>query len=186
MTLAVGAFAGTNIDNLVTVATQMAATEQRRHRRIAEGQIAATVVILGLAALGGAALSSVPHRLLGLLGLLPLGLAVRGVVLLVRHDADDRRVPVAAGFLSSAAVTFALSADNVAVYLPILATGSVTSGAASVTIWILLDLGLVGLSMVVGRHPVARRALERLGAFALPIVYAFVGIAIILRSGLVG
>ena len=60
------------------------------------------------------------------------------------------------------------------------------SGAASVTIWILLDLGLVGLSMVVGRHPATRRALEHLGAFALPIVYAFVGIAIILRSGLIG
>lgn len=141
-------------------------------------------MILSLCALGGAALSSVPHRLLGLLGLLPIALALRGVILLVRRDVDDRDVPSVGGFFSSAGVTFALSADNIAVYLPILATGSVAAGSASVAIWITMDLCLISLSVVVGRHPAARTVLGRLGSVALPVVYACVGVVIIVESGL--
>lgn len=186
MSLAAGAFAGTNIDNLVTLAAQMASSDARRHRRIAEGQVAATCAILTLSGVGGAALAAVPHRLLGLLGFIPLGLAVRAVVLLVRRSPDDRSVPSATGFFSSAGVTFALSADNVAVYLPTLATGSVTSGAACLSIWLGLDALLVVLAVVVGRHPLARRVLGSLGPIAMPLVYGTVGIVVMCRAGLFG
>jgi hypothetical protein len=184
--LALGAFVGTNVDNLLALGAQMAATEPRRHRRIAEGQFTATIIVIALCALLGSGLKVVPHTLIGLMGLIPLALGIRAGVLLAQHRADDRTVPAAAGFLSSLGVTLAISADNVGVYLPILATSGLLGGVVSVGIWVLADLGLIGLAGWIGRHPAARAQVEKVGPLALPVLFVALGVIIIVRSGTFG
>jgi cadmium resistance protein CadD (predicted permease) len=182
--LALVAFVATNVDDLVSLSAQMAVADRRRHRRIAEGQMAATLLIIGLCALVGSGLASVPHRLLGFLGFIPIGLGIRSGVLLIRQNRDDRTVPAAAGFVTALLVTLALSADNVAVYLPILATDGLSNGIVAVVVWVLADVGLLAASGWIGRHPNIRKPIERIGPVALPAVFVMIGVVVIIRSGL--
>jgi len=186
LAVALGAFAGTNLDNLLALSGQLATTEESRHRRIAEGQVAATVVILGLSALAGVAFATVPARLVGLLGLVPIGLGLRSAILLVRHRADDRSVPAVGGLVSSFLVTLAIGADNVAVYVPVLATGTALAAGASLAVWLACDLGLVGVAAWLGRHPSTERVVERLGPLALPVLYVVIGVVVLVRAGTLG
>jgi cadmium resistance protein CadD (predicted permease) len=181
--LAVGAFVGTNLDNLLALSGQLAATDRSRHRRIIDGQVAATVVLLALSALAGVAFAMVPGRLLGLLGLVPIALGVRAGVLLVRRRPDDRSMPAAAGLVTSFLVTLAIGADNVAVYLPVLATGTVAAAIACLAIWLALDLVLVALAAWLGRHPATERVVGRIGPVALPVLYVIIGVVVLLRAG---
>ena len=180
---ATGAFVGTNLDNLHALSGQLAATERSRHRRIIDGQVAATVVLLGISALAGVAFATIPGRLLGLLGLVPIGLGVRAGVLLVRRRPDDRSMPAAAGLVTSFLVTLAIGADNVAVYLPVLATGTMVAAIACLLIWLLLDLVLVVVAAWLGRHPATERVVARIGPTALPVLYVVIGVAVLLRAG---
>ena len=182
-TLALGAFAGTNIDGLVTLSGQLVATDHSRHRRISEGQLTATLVVIGLCALGGVGLQSLPHRVLGLLGLIPLILGLRAGYLLLKHRSDDRSVPGGGGFLSSFGVTLAISGDNVAIYLPILATGTLTTGTISITVWILADLVLIAMASFLGRHEALRSRVGHIGPVVLPIIYLAVGIVVLVKAG---
>lgn len=184
--IAVGAFVGTNADSLIALSGQLAAAERRRHRRIAEGQLAATLVVLAVAALGGAAFSTIPRAWIGLLGLVPIAMGVRSGVLLVRRRGDDRSVPIASGLITSFAVTLAISADNVAVYVPVLAGGTKPEGVLAVAIWLVLDLGLIVLARWLGAHPRAEAAAARVGPWALPVLYVAVGLVVLLRSSLLG
>jgi len=181
--LAVGAFVGTNLDNLLALSGQLAATDRSRHRRIIDGQVAATVVLLALSALAGVAFAMVPGRLLGLLGLVPIALGVRAGVLLARKRPDDRSMPAAAGLVTSFLVTLAIGADNVAVYLPVLATGTVAAAIACLVIWLALDLVLVALAAWLGRHPATERVVGRMGPVALPVLYVVIGVVVLLRAG---
>jgi len=184
--LALGAFAGTNLDNLLALSGQLATADRSRHRRIAEGQVAATVVLLAFSAIAGAAFATVPSRLLGILGLVPIGLGIRAGVLLVRQSPDDRSMPVAAGLVSSFLVTLVIGADNVAVYLPVLATGSLVAAGACLAIWLICDLGLVALAGWLGRHRAVERSVERIGPYALPVLYVAIGLMVLVRSGTFG
>lgn len=168
---------------MLTLSGQLAATDASRHRRIAEGQLTATVLVIGLCALGGVGLQSVPHGLLGLLGFLPIAMGVRAGILVLRRQPDDRTVPGGGGFVSSLGVTLAISGDNVAIYLPILATGSAGSGLLSILIWLLADVGLIGLAGIVGRHHAVRAGVARIGPIALPLVYIAVGIVVLIKAG---
>jgi cadmium resistance protein CadD (predicted permease) len=184
--LAIGAFVGTNIDNVLALSAQLAASERSRHRRIIEGQVLATVLILTVAALGGLAFATIPTRIVGLLGLVPIGLGIRAGVLHLRRSPDDRSVPVAGGLISSLAVTLAIGADNVAVYVPVLASGSTASSALSLGLWILLEGGLVMAAAWLGRHPTTERSVERAGPMAMPMLYVIVGVAVLIQAGTLG
>ncbi len=88
--------------------------------------------------------------------------------------------------MSSLGVTLAISGDNVAIYLPILATGSAGSGLLSILIWLLADVGLIGLAGIVGRHHAVRAGVARIGPIALPLVYIAVGIVVLIKAGTFG
>ena len=183
--LALGAFVGTNLDNLLALSGQLATTEHSRHRRIIEGQVAATVVLLAFSALAGVAFATVPGRLLGLLGLVPIALGVRAVVLLLRQRADDRSMPAVGGLISSFLVTVVIGADNVAVYLPVLATSTMVAAIACLVIWLACDVGLISLAAWLGRHPATERVVERAGPIALPVLYIVIGVVVLVRAGTV-
>ena len=184
--LAIGAFVGTNLDNLLALSGQLATTDRSRHRRIIDGQVVATVLLLGLSALAGVAFATIPGRLLGLLGLVPIALGIRAGVLLARRRPDDRSMPAAAGLISSFLVTLAIGADNVAVYLPVLATGTMVAAIACLAIWLAMDLCLVALAAWLGRHPATEGAVTRVGPMALPVLYVVIGVVVLLRAGTLG
>ncbi|GIF73835.1 cadmium resistance transporter [Asanoa siamensis] len=178
---AAGLFAGTNVDDLVVLTVLFLAartTGLPRPWQIWLGQyagIATLVAIAGAAALG---LTLLPDRWVGLLGLVPLALGVRGLVAAFRSD-GTAAPPVASGLVSVAAVTIANGADNIAVYTPVfraigLADTLLTIGVFAVltAVWCLAGAWLGGHRRVID-------VLGRWGHWLVPLVFVAIGLVIL-------
>ncbi len=183
--LTTAAFASTNVDNGLATTAQLATSPPHRVRRIVSGQLAGFALIVALSAGGAAVLTEFPVWAVGLLGLVPIALGIRGFVELHRRrrDGTPRPEPIGGGFFAAALVTVGNGGDNLAVYIPLLRQGSPLGGLLAVAWLLALDVGLCGLAVVVGRHPRTLAALERAGAWVTPLVYCVIGVAVLVRAG---
>ncbi|MFB4263167.1 cadmium resistance transporter [Nonomuraea sp. GTA35] len=189
---AVAMFAGTNVDDLIVLTVLFLSARAGgalRPWHIWAGQyagIGALVVISVIAALG---LALLPDRWVGLLGLIPLALGVRGLLGALRSrgdgggDGPSGGPPPATGVVSVAAVTIANGADNISVYTPVFRTiGSAASAltiavfAAGVAVWCLAASWL-------GSHRAVIAVVERHGHWIVPLVFMAIGMVIIAESG---
>jgi cadmium resistance transport/sequestration family protein len=186
---AAGVFAGTNVDDLVILtvlflSARAAATP--RPWQIWLGQysgITALVLVSGLAALG---LTLVPDRWVGLLGLVPIALGVRGLIAAFRRDDGDEAPPVAAGALSIAGVTVANGADNIAVYTPMFRTIGPGDSVVVVLVFAVLVALWCAAGSWLGSHRAVITVVERFGHWIVPGVFILIGVVIIAESGVVG
>jgi cadmium resistance protein CadD (predicted permease) len=183
--LAAGSFVGTNLDNAVVTVAMISAAPPKRANRIALGQVLGFSVLV-LAAVGMAlVLFEISTRIIGLLGLVPLALGLRGLWDL-RHAEGRSRVAARAfgsGLIAATLVTIGAGGDNLAVYIPLFRVARVRG-----TLWTLLvfALGELLLTMFVrraGQHPRVRDVMTRLGAFAGPLLYCVIGILVLVEAG---
>lgn len=185
-------FVVTNVDDFVLL-TVLFATVGRggpTGRQIVTGQylgIGILVVVSSLVALG---LSPVPVRWTGLLGLVPIGLGVRGLLRLRRPSDDGRQMDRGAGAVAGTggvmALTLANGADNLSVYIPLFRQ----AGAARTATYIVTFAVLVGVWCLVARSLADRRLLvagiDRVGHWLVPLLYIAIGIRVVVVSGLFG
>ena len=182
---AAGVFAGTNVDDLVVLTVLFLAaraTGRPRPWAIWAGQylgIATLVAVSLLAALG---LTLLPDRWVGLLGLVPIALGIKGLIAAVRDGGGgDPPVP-AAGVLPIAGVTIANGADNIAVYTPVFRT----SDAAGVVVMLAVFAVLVAVWCVaaswLGSHRRIIAVVERYGHWLVPLVFIAIGALILAES----
>jgi cadmium resistance transport/sequestration family protein len=182
-------FVATNVDDLVVLAVLFSSVGRGGPsvRQIVVGQylgIGALVVVSILVAVG---LTAVPDRWIGLLGLVPISLGVRGLMRARRPTEDGgNRSPVAGvtGLLGVVALTVADGGDNVSVYVPLFRQ----AGAYDTSVWVVVFAVLVGV-WCLGAHWLAHRGpwvatVERVGRWLIPTVYVLIGIRIIVASGL--
>jgi cadmium resistance protein CadD (predicted permease) len=177
-------FVGTNIDNLAVTAAQFAAAPAHRLRRLTAGQLTGFLVILGASAGGAAILSALPVRWVGLLGLVPLALGLRGLLALRRPaEARDPRWPVAGGFFTAALVTVGSGGDNLAVTIAVLRQGDPGHGAFVAVCLVALDLLATGGAFLLGRHPRTLRLVERGTVVLTPLARCAIGVFVLARAG---
>ncbi|GIG67149.1 cadmium resistance transporter [Phytomonospora endophytica] len=179
---AVGVFAGTNVDDIIVLTVLFLSSRANGRPRpwhIWTGQylgIAALVAVSVLAALG---LSIVPDGHVGLLGLVPLALGVRGLVTAIRSRDGDAAPVAAAGLLGVAGVTIANGADNISVYTPVFRT--IGTGPTLLTIAVFA----VGVAVwcaagaLLGSHPKVIAVVERYGKWLVPAVFIGIGLLIL-------
>ena len=185
---AAGVFAGTNVDDLIVLTVLfLAARASGRPRpgHIWAGQytgIAVLVLVSGLAALG---LALVPDQWVGLLGLVPVALGVRGLIG-ARHGPDDDP-PVAAGnALAVAGVTIANGADNIAVYTPMFRTLGAAGSVVVVVVFAVLIAVWCAAASWLGSHRRVVDLVRRYGHWLVPLVFITIGLVILLESGVLG
>jgi cadmium resistance protein CadD (predicted permease) len=189
--VATAAFVGTNVDNTLVVMAMVAGAPVERSRRIAVGQVVGFVVLVGAAFAGAAVLFEFSGRVVGLLGLVPLAIGLRGLVALrpgarrkwagTRLAAADRAV--GRSLTAAALVTIATGGDNLAVYIPLF---RVSGATRLVVIGLVFALGEIAVTAVVlagGRHPKARAVMERFGAVGVPVLLCGVGVLVLLTAG---
>ncbi|PIK72809.1 hypothetical protein CS379_11930, partial [Methylobacterium frigidaeris] len=119
LSVAITLFASTNIDDIV-VLIGFFSDPRYRPRQIVIGQ-SLGIAVLVLASLAGSLLSLVvAPSWLGLLGLVPIVLGVRGLLALRRDDEDEVAIePTSLGnTLAVASVTIANGGDNLGIYTP--------------------------------------------------------------------
>ncbi|MFG2041583.1 cadmium resistance transporter [Dactylosporangium sp. NPDC048998] len=182
---AVGVFVGTNIDDLIVLTVlflSARATGKPGPGQIWLGQYAGIGVLVALSAVAALGLTIVPDRWVGLLGLVPFALGVKGLISAIRaHGDDDLSAPTAAtGLLSVAGVTIANGADNISVYTPMFRTIALTSSlitiavfAAGVALWCLAGSWL-------GSHKRIIEVVQRYGHWIVPGVFMVIGTVIVI------
>lgn len=188
---AVGVFAGTNVDDiLVLTVLFLSARAGGRPRpwQIWAGQYAGVAALVAVSVVAALGLTVVPDDWVGLLGLIPFTLGLRGLVAAVRARGADEDPPaptVATGLLSVAGVTVANGADNVSVYTPVFRTVGAGAGlvtvavfAAGVALWCLAGSWL-------GSHRRVVELVERFGHWLVPAVFMLIGTVIVGQSGVV-
>jgi cadmium resistance protein CadD (predicted permease) len=202
--VAAAAFVGTNVDNTVVAMAMVAGAPLERAHRIAVGQVFGFAVLVVVAAAGAAVLFEFSTAVVGLLGLVPLAIGVRGLVLLAPHGDDGDGAADAApastskqrrrrfrpeqravgrGFTAAALVTFAAGGDNLAVYIPLFRVGGATNIGATAAVFVAGEALVTWLILAGGRHPKARGAMQRVGHVAVPILLCCVGVLVLVQAG---
>ena len=195
--IAAAAFVGTNIDNtLVTMAMVAGAPVERAHR-IAVGQVVGFVVLVAVAAAGAIVLFEFSTAVVGLLGLVPIAIGVKGLLGLAREPpAPDggagggrRRRPRAAdravgrSLTAAALVTIGAGGDNLAAYIPLFRVGGATNIVVIVVVFALGEVAVTAAVLSGGRHPKARQLMDRLGAVAVPVLLCCIGVLVMVEAG---
>ncbi|TGD96319.1 cadmium resistance transporter [Methylobacterium nonmethylotrophicum] len=182
--VAVALFASTNLDD-VFVLIGFFSDPRYRPRQVAIGQVLG-ISALVLAALASALLSvMLAPAWLGLMGLVPVALGVRGL-LTHRKDEEDDAVTGTASIgnaLAVAGVTIANGGDNIGVYTPVFATSPgprlvlfVAVFAVMVALWLALARWLV-------HHPALGSPIRRIGRVATPVVLIGIGVMVLAEAG---
>ncbi|MEV0689354.1 cadmium resistance transporter [Streptomyces sp. NPDC050388] len=184
---AAGMFAGTNIDDILVLTVLFLArraTGRPTGRQIWIGQYLGFAVLLVLSTVAALMLVALPDRWLGLLGLVPLVLGVRGLITAAREEGSgEDNTAMAGGVLPVAGVTVAAGADNVSVYTPMfhaLGAGALavvlTVFAAGIALWCLAGAWL-------GTSRAATAVVQRHGRWIIPAVFVLIGAALIIHFG---
>jgi cadmium resistance protein CadD (predicted permease) len=208
--VAVAAFAGTNVDNCVVTAAMVAGAPLERAHRIAMGQVAGFCVIVAVAAAASIVLFEFSAAVVGLLGLVPLAMGVRGLVGLGRDGSGGTGAGAGAGsraevgpaparrggriaqravgrsMTAAALVTIAAGGDNLAVYIPLFRVGGGANLGIVAVVFVLGEVAVSALVLWAGRHPRARATMGRLGAVAVPVLLCAIGIVVLVRAGSFG
>ncbi len=172
--VAAGAFIGTMVDNFIAYAAQLSVTDPSRHFRAGVGQFCGLVALILLAVTVGSALEGIPIRWVGILAVAPLGLAIHAW----RHRKDPVRV-VRRGAITTFLVMVAFGGDNLAVWIPIYGTGSVSHGLITTGVFLVLDLGVLALARAIASHPRVLAAGQRWAPTVTPFLYATLAVVIV-------
>jgi cadmium resistance protein CadD (predicted permease) len=197
--VAAAAFVGTNIDNCVVTMALVAGAPLERAHRIAAGQVIGFAVLVAVAAAAAAVLFEFSAAVVGLLGLVPLALGLRGLVGLTQSDRGEgdqevkgrrrrRRLrpeerAVGRSLTAATLVTISAGGDNLAAYIPLFRVGGATNVAAILGVFVVGEVLVTWIVLVGGRHPRARAVMLRLGHLAVPILLCCIGVLVMLEAG---
>ncbi len=161
-------FAVTNIDDLV-VLTVWFSSPQLGRREIVAGQYLGFGAIVALSVIGAVGLLVVPERWVGLLGVIPLALGIRGLL----HRSDDQPVMVA-GVLGVAGVTLANGADNISVYVPLFRKVGGTS-LVYIAVFMVFVVVWCAIAAFLARRNAVIATMARYGHWLVPVVFIVIG-----------
>jgi cadmium resistance protein CadD (predicted permease) len=202
--VAAAAFVGTNVDNTVVATAMVAGAPLERARRIAAGQVVGFLVLVLVAVAAALLLFEFSSAVVGLLGLVPLAIGVRGLVGLARRHPEAatgceatparrtqrrrrRRHPedraVGRSFTAAALVTIAAGGDNLAVYIPLFRVGGGTNIASIAAVFVVGEALVTWAVLAGGSHPRARGAMVRVGHVAVPVLLCCVGLVVLVQAG---
>jgi cadmium resistance protein CadD (predicted permease) len=185
------AFVGTNIDNTLVTMAMVAGAPMERSHRIAVGQVVGFVLLVAVALAGAAVLFEFSPRVVGLLGLVPLSIGLRGLIGL-RPGAQAKRAgprptpadrAVGRSLTAAALVTIGAGGDNLAAYIPLFRVGGATRLAAIAVVFVVGEVVVTMLVLAGGRHPRARAVMARFGAVAVPVLLCGIGVLILVTAG---
>ncbi len=189
--VAAAAFVGTNIDNCAVTMAMVAGAPLDRAHRIAVGQVVGFAILVAAAAAGAAVLFEFSPAVVGLLGLVPLAIGLRG--LLGLRGSQRRRGPgapskaaqraVGRSLTAAALVTIGAGGDNLAAYIPLFRVGGAVNLAAIGVVFVLGEVGVTVLILEGGRHPKVRALMTRLGVVAVPVLLCAIGVLVMVEAG---
>lgn len=182
---AIGIFVGTDLDDLIVLTVLFLAgrtTRSPRVRDVVAGQYLGIGALVAASAAVALGLLVVPDRWVGLLGLIPFALGIRGLLTARRHTEGDQAPVAATGTLSIAAVTIANGADNISVYVPLFREIGAGAGALTVGVFAVMVAVWLAVAYWLGSRRRVIQTVERFGRWLVPVVFIAIGVLLITRS----
>ncbi len=202
--VAAAAFVGTNIDNCIVTTAMVAGAPLERAHRIAAGQVFGFALLVAAAAAAAALLFEFSAAVVGLLGLVPLAIGLRGLAGLRgkgpaeetdeaaakggrrgrrRPDGGPERRAVGRSFTAAVLVTISAGGDNLAAYIPLFRVGGASNLGALAAVFVVGEVLVTWLVLSGGRHPRTRGVMLRLGHVAVPILLCCIGVLVMVEAG---
>ena len=172
-------FASTNVDDMLLLAVFFADPDFTR-RQVVAGQFLGMAALVAVSAVCALFAVAVPPGWIGLLGLVPLGLGIRGLILRFSRGHgeaaphSERPRGARSRTLAVAGVTIANGGDNLGVYVPLFSSTPRNLAvyalvfAAMTAVWCLGGYYLV-------ENPIIGKRFARFGRVALPFVLIALG-----------
>jgi cadmium resistance protein CadD (predicted permease) len=185
---AVAVFAGANIDGFL-VLTMLFLSSRVSGRpevwQVLVGQYIGMAALVTLSTLAAAGLRMVPGRWVGLLGLVPIGLGIRGLLVAVRANAnrEDTFQPIADGTATVTALTVANGGDNISVYTPFFRALSTADWMVTVAVFAILVAAWLAAAHRISANKRVLTLVSRVGRWLVPAAFITVGCVIVAASG---
>ncbi|HKS49628.1 MAG TPA: cadmium resistance transporter [Amycolatopsis sp.] len=149
--------------------------------RVVLGQFVGYVMLVGVSVAAAFVFASVPLKWVGLLGLFPLVMGIRGL-LEARKEVEDPRItdslPVIVTLILSVCV------DNLSVYIVLFRSQTTAESAVSITVFAVLEALWCAVAYTIANQKAVILAIRRAGAWLVPAVFVAIGVAIGVRTGL--
>ena len=176
------AFIATNTDDLfLNMLLYLRSSGKREDAAITTGKFMGTAVLLAVSCFGAAGLQKRAANWLWLLGFIPLGLGIKEIINYKNTDsADDIDVTdTSTSAAGSMLITLASGADNIGIYLPLMAGFAYGQMAVAGVVF----FAMTGLFCLVGKQlahiPAIQSLAHRYRPVLVPAVYIFLGLYII-------
>jgi cadmium resistance protein CadD (predicted permease) len=176
----IGAFASTNIDDLLLLVGFFSDRSFPRGLIFA-GQIVGMAALIGASLAAALAARALSPAHVGLLGLAPVAI---GLVKLIQLGRSETPSPTTGGgILQVAAVTIADGGDNIGVYTPLFASQRPMELAATITLFAALTVVWCFAALWLVTHETLGKPIRRFGRTILPFVLIGLGSLVLYRSG---
>jgi cadmium resistance protein CadD (predicted permease) len=179
-------FIGTNIDD-VFILLAFFSDRRFKTREVVAGQYAGIAVLTVGSILLSLFLKTIPGGYSGLLGLIPLGIGIKKLIL--RNQEDDESAALDTRrfgrILSVTAVTIANGGDNVGVYVPLFATKPVLILIFYLAVFLFMTAIWCGFALYLIHHRVIGAHIRRWAPPVIPWVFIGLGVYILWESGLI-
>lgn len=142
------------------------------------------VIVFGISALAGQIIQSfIPEWSIGLLGIIPIYMGIKGEE--DDNDNDEKHKSNKGVIAVLLMYLVSCGADNIAVYVPVLATMTVTNILITLVYFILLTAISLTLAYFFGQIPIIKNVFKRFGEPLSRIIYVLIGIFVMVDTGLV-
>lgn len=179
--LATVLFVSTNLDDLFVLLAFFLDPATRLRDVILGQYLGIGALVLSSIAASVLSLALAPAYV-GLLGLLPIAIGIRQLIVLHRGEPDDDEVPTAGRVLAVAGITVANGGDNVGVYTPVFATRTPAEITTIVIVFAILVALLLLAAHWLVRHPALGAPIRRYGPAVSPWVLIAIGVFVLYDS----
>lgn len=174
------AYISTNIDDIFVLMILLAQAGNKP--RLIGGHFLGLSLLTIISMLGALGLENMPLKIIGYLGLVPIGLGIKAWF----ERGKDTRETKALGLLSMAMITLGNGADNIGVYIPLFTGFSSVERLCAAVIFAAMTILWIWLANTLATFPKVKTNIEKYKDVAIPVVFIALGIFIILDSGLLG
>lgn len=184
------AFVSSNIDDIFLLMLFFG-DRNFKPREIVLGQFVGIAALIGISLVFSLIGLVIGKAYIGLLGLLPIYLGIKGVVRLFSKEQQDDENHLAAkkGNRSNpwivSGVTIANGGDNIGIYVPLFATLAWPQKITVVSIFFMMTAVWCILARYLSRHPLMAKAIDKYGHVVTPFVLIALGIYILNESDVV-
>lgn len=183
-------FLSTNIDDMfVLMFLYLQANTRKDRLKILIGRYFGVASILVISFTGAWVLNFVLGEYLGLLGILPIMLGIKEWIQFLRRTPHSvyrdrllRTERTENTFLSAFLLTISNSADNIGVYVPLVAGFALIDAFVFIAVFVIMTAMLCAISEKLISLPLVKEKLQRYKDILIPVIYIVLGVYIMAKN----